>query len=741
MKFRLTALLAAMVVVPSAQADISFLTPDPTTSAAGASSGQAVTANTTRLQTDNRLYQALYSLSIASGAQDWTGELKEIEIPSDGIVTSAAVTSASTDNFFSSLSHPDSGDGEALLSGRNLYSYSSASSSGVSFSASLLTSVSGSIDSVVSGATVSGLAAYISGNQLLEDNDETSSGSGVYKGFRERSSRMGDIINSAPEYAGNIDFGYHVTASAASAGAASVDTTMGQAYLTYLKTGSSATRLGMVYIGSNDGMLHGFRADDSGTNNNQLEEVFAYIPEAVLPKLASLAMPSYNHQYTVDASPRVADAHDGSDWKTVLAGTTGTGGRSVFALDVTDPVTSFGTANVLWEISNESHNRTSGFGDLGYTLAQPSIVMLQDNSPYDDSDNDWVAVLSSGYDDANSDGTIDNNGVLYLIDIFTGSTVASVAAGSAGLSTPIAIDSSDSSDPDMAADIIYAGDLDGKLWKFSYDDSTDTWSSLVLFNAGQPITAKPQVVDHPDGGFMVFFGTGQYFQSGDENTTSGSPTSYRFYGIWDENDGTAAGTNLDQVSIILAGKFVNGIATEVDLDDPTAQFRITSESSGTDGWYMELINVDDPDSSNVMQERVVSEPLVRNDRVIFTTLIPDGTPYSGSGWVMEVDAITGSRLDEVALDLNGDGKFDDDDKVSIKTSGQGADISTQGGSELANISGLQSNVGLISTPNVISTANKEFKYLSGSSGEIETVQESTTSASFDKGRQSWQQLK
>ena len=44
--------------------------------------------------------------------------------------------------------------------------------------------------------------------------------------------------------------------------------------------------------------------------------------------------------------------------------------------------------------------------------------------------------------------------------------------------------------------------------------------------------------------------------------------------------------------------------------------------------------------SGFQGERVIANPLLRNGRVIFTTLIPDQDPcgFGGDSWLMELDA-------------------------------------------------------------------------------------------------------
>ena len=70
----------------------------------------------------------------------------------------------------------------------------------------------------------------------------------------------------------------------------------------------------MLYVGGNDGMLHGFSAADG-------KEKIAYVPRGVIGDLKKLADPKYNHQYFVDGSPMTGDVLDGSTWRTALVGT------------------------------------------------------------------------------------------------------------------------------------------------------------------------------------------------------------------------------------------------------------------------------------------------------------------------------------------------------------------------------------------------------------------------------------
>src|SRR5690606_18126125 len=91
-----------------------------------------------------------------------------------------------------------------------------------------------------------------------------------------------------------------------------------------------ADRTPMVYVGANDGMLHGFDAETG-------RERLAFIPGTVFPRLNALPQPDYSHLYYVDGSPNVGDVFINGAWRSVLVGGLGQGGQAVYALDVTDP--------------------------------------------------------------------------------------------------------------------------------------------------------------------------------------------------------------------------------------------------------------------------------------------------------------------------------------------------------------------------------------------------------------------
>jgi type IV pilus assembly protein PilY1 len=97
----------------------------------------------------------------------------------------------------------------------------------------------------------------------------------------------------------------------------------------------------VVYVATNDGLLHAFWADETSLENNEL---WALMPPAVMPGLLS-TFPS-SHQFLLDGSPvvrdviwdrSIANAADSTVWHTMLVAGYGPYGQGYYAVDVTNP--------------------------------------------------------------------------------------------------------------------------------------------------------------------------------------------------------------------------------------------------------------------------------------------------------------------------------------------------------------------------------------------------------------------
>lgn len=631
-------------------------------------SASALSINTGTISTNSRLYQASFV------GNDWTGELVSRQI-SDGSNNGNCTAS----NDVGAICAPEWSAAKQLdtqnwNSGREIITR--INDQAVSFR-------NKNIPKSLKQEIPSALLQFLRGRRNLE---QSKAGDNATITFRDRKTVLGDIVNSSPVFVGAPDrVRYPVTWTDALNGGENGQEATAGAYRNptagsdFVRANSGRTP--MVYVGANDGMLHAF---DSATGKERL----AYIPEAVIGKLGKLGDLNYNHEFYVDGNPIVGDAVINSGgspkWRSVLVSGLRAGGRSVFALDVTNPA-NFDEANAadieLWEFTDS---------DLGLTYSEPSIVRLHNGK--------WAAIFGNGYNSASQ------SAVFYVVDLSTGALLAKLDTGATpgngnpafanGLASVFPVDL----DGDFITDYVYAGDLYGNLWKFDLTSADPSkWkigfgtksAPESLFTAceanpctatnRQPITAKPQVGAHPYGldyGVMVYFGTGKYLEKGD--SAPDTDTQHSFYGIWDGDVFSA--TDSPPFATSVTHGFTRSrltsqsILTSVDKNGQT--FRVLSnnlvqyqqaddnDSATTDGankrgWVLNL-----PSGSG---EMVVTDATLRGKIVAFSTLIPSETPceVGGSGFFMVVDAATGGRTDFSALDVNGDRMFNSDDKVSV----------------------------------------------------------------------------
>ena len=464
---------------------------------------------------------------------------------------------------------------------RNIVTWNPTSKAAVDFTWANLSAGTNSQQTTLGTADV---VNYLRGDSSLEQ-DSTGNGPGT---FRYRQNKLGDIVNSSLLYMQPSDSGYSVLPTANGGGSA---------YTTFVNT-TKTTRTPMLYVGANDGMLHGFNASNGS-------EKFAFIPNSVYPNLKSLSDPNYGHHYFVDGPLTEGDAYIGSAWKNILLGSTGAGANSVFAVDVTAPDT-LSKSNVLWE-----YNSTNTDADMGNVLGAPAVVLMANGK--------WAAIFGNGYNSVNG------HAVLYIVDVQSGVLIQKIDTGvggttvatANGLSAPALL-------YNAGRQVIgaYAGDLQGNLWKFDLSNATDTtkWSTNSLFvakNASsviQPIVQRPLLAVHPLGGYMVMIGTGKYYETTDLATTA----IQSVYGIWDK-PGAAAVTGRSQLQAqVLTNVAVGGVSLGRTLTSNTVVW------ASQRGWYIDYL---DPG------ERTVGDLLLqKNILLLATSLTPNTTdPCAGGG--------------------------------------------------------------------------------------------------------------
>ncbi len=361
--------------------------------------------------------------------------------------------------------------------------------------------------------------------------------------LRARAGVLGDIINSSPTFVGApVASAYPDTFSDALYGGSSPETVSYSSYVS-----SKATRQNVVYIGGNDGLLHGFRSGsysttgtyDSSTNDGN--EVLGFIPGGLLAagsNIDALTSPTYGHDYFVDATPGVGDLFYGGAWHTWLVGGLGYGGAEIYALDITDP-TQFSESNAASLVIGDWTN--AGLSHLGKTVGIPVIARLHNG--------DWAVIFGNGLDSGTSAGIY-----IGLVDPTTGAvTYKFLDTGVGSTSSPdgIAYVTTADLDGDHIADYLYAGDLQGNVWRFDLTSNDSTqWSVSEFGNGGptplfvakdsggtiQPITTAIAVSAVKTGTVyrvVLYFGTGQQIPK-----TNSAPNQYAsgtqtFYGIWD----------------------------------------------------------------------------------------------------------------------------------------------------------------------------------------------------------------
>lgn len=545
-------------------------------------------------------------------------------------------------------------------------------------------------------------------NYLRGDTSNEESNGGI---FRDRKSVLGDIIDSAPVAVGPPNAPYPDVWPGSAA-------ENGVTYSSFKQT--YANRMSMIYLGANDGIMHGF----SSTNG---QELLGYVPSSLYSKLNQLTDPDYSHKFYVDGTVTVVDAFVNGQWRTILVGNLRGGGQGIFALDVTDP-TNFLESNagslVKWEFTDQDD------ADMGLSYSQASIVRL--------TNGQWAAIFGNGYNNTSNDGNASTTGnaVLYIVNLHTGALIKKLDTGVGasddplgqgrpnGLSTPSVVDING----DYIADIVYVGDIFGNLWKidisssnpnnwdFSFKQGTANAPLFVAINAQnehQPITIRPTVsrVSFSSSTFQIYIGTGRYLTFSDRTDTS----IQSVYALRDDNTSPISSrSDLVEQTIFLQANNTRSVSNN-------------QLANNSRGWYMDLI------VNGVAEgERIISDMIFINGKLIFATTIPSDDPceYGGTGWLMEVNALTGSRLNYNVFDVNGDGAINSGDSTSYTDGG--------GNSVTVPVSGIKSEVGLISSPAILNAGSIEYKYLPGTSGGIQKVTESPGNQAY--GRQSWRQL-
>lgn len=475
-------------------------------------------------------------------------------------------------------------------------------------------------------ARVDELVNYMRGNTTKEG-----------KLFRVRvNGVLGPIVNSTPWLQGRLS------------GALFNDAFFPEgtpSYRQHLLTKAATNSL--LWVGANDGMLHGFNAETG-------VPVLSYVPSPLAGRLSSaLSVTNTSAVSLMDGSPYTGDvlvgAGEDQRWATYLFASLGRGGKAVFALDVTTPaeLTEANAAEVFrWMFT------ASDDADLGYQLqdvvrhptsGQASPIAYLNNGQFG-------LLVPNGYRPSTG------RPALFILPVSGPVTLSSTAGGKSWKDAsgnpvyrklvPLTADTDNGLmgatwvdiDNNGTADVVYATDLKGRVWKFDIRSSNpQEWGSALvsrttttaqngdsqvveqaipLFtaldadNQPLPITTPPAVFFPNFGGTMIGFGTGRSIEGADFPDTS---TVQRFFAVWDK--GRYAGDRVNPPIEAAAG--VTAVLNEL----PSLQATRTRNGASVPTFIKRVLRRD---------------PTTREVYLIQTET--DGTPVTKDGQEVRVDA-------------------------------------------------------------------------------------------------------
>jgi type IV pilus assembly protein PilY1 len=583
-------------------------------------SGSSATVNekeSAKVETSSQAFFAFYNPS------NWTGTVTaNTLIDTAGVVTVSSVANWDAACLLTGTASgtPLAGGGCAttniagptsatpVSTGRVMLTWDTLNNVGIPFEfASLNSNQQATLDALDATQTGSRLN-FLRGSRTNEIN---TSGVGLY---RFRASVLGDIVDSSPSWVGPPILPYTATWTDRLQPSTTMAENSGtQNYVQYVTAETS--RANIVYVGANDGFLHGFRAGslDSGgnlittTTPNDGREVLAYMPGSTLQSAAFPTVPAtlppsctdhshtqslvqnihgvtpafstnplcvdsnldltsaqYGHNFFVDATPGTGDLFYNGVWHTWLVGGLGAGGAAIYALDITNP-SNFAETNASslvvgeWNPSTITCSSSCG-GNLGNTFGTPQIRRLHNGQ--------WGVIFGNGIGSSTGDAgiyvmTINVSGSGALSETFHYLSTGHAGGNGIAYVTPVDLDG------DHVTDYVYAGDLKGNIWRFDLTNANPAlWAaaSTPLFTtpSGQPITTQLLAISSAASGpqrLMIEFATGQRVQLTNTNAVSYASGTQAIYGIWDWNFSAWNAMSGTQYASLAATTAATGLAS------------------------------------------------------------------------------------------------------------------------------------------------------------------------------------
>ncbi|MDH0864214.1 PilC/PilY family type IV pilus protein [Mitsuaria sp. GD03876] len=549
--------------------------------------------------------------SVAAGTANYASQFDAATWSGDVIASSLNVSGTSisaTDVWRFSTKLDAQASGTGWKTNRLMVTVNDSTKAAVPFLLGNLSNAqSTSLNTSYRGGDAQDYLNYLRGDRTQE---QSSTVNGSSKKYRDRSSLVGDIVNAKLIVVGPPSLNLSEVSN--------------PGYSAY--KAAKSRRPNVVIAGTNQGVVHVIDGSLSGATAGR--ELFAYIPSAVFAGptntpavngLQSLGNPNFNHYFMVDAPPVTMDVDfgntvggSGSDWRSIVVGGLGKGGKMIYALDVTDldptamTTETIAATKVLWEFTE---------ADMGYTFGQPLVTRTAAHG--------WVVIVPAGH----NNGSGKNH--LYIINARTGTLITridtpagvTVTDDDGSGASPSGMTQVTAFYPDLTslvAESVYAGDLRGSVWRFDLRNTPFPQGIKVAratdqANATQPITTRVLPVIQPETGrrFMVF-GTGKMLSANDINSTQ----LQRMYAI---ADGSAGKFNVAS-DLPASVSYPIGNAKLRQLTDVTQP--ITIDYTQQMGWYLNVAN----------GYRVVTDPTYFGGIVVFTATVPNNSnPCSPSG--------------------------------------------------------------------------------------------------------------
>ena len=618
----------------------------------------------------------------------------------------------------------------------------------------------------------------------VRSQEQTATPAGL---LRARAGVLGDIVNSSPTWVGPPSlnypspfedklYGISNSTLAENGGSAQKYSGVTSSFSTTL-----ATRMNVVYVGSNDGFLHGFRAGSFAADgityvatNNDGREVVGYMPSTVLgnSNAVNLTSPLYGHNYFVDATPGTGDLFYNDLWHSWLVGGLGAGGKEIYILDITDPtglVTSgsaFSESNAAslvkgsWTSATLTCTTVGGTavtscGDnLGYTYGTPLIRRLHNGK--------WAIIFGNGFGSTNYHAGV----FIGLVDSTTGAVSfkwLDTGVGTSATPNGIAYMSSADLDGDRVTDYLYAGDLLGNVWRF---DLTSTniadWevskfgqpAATPLFTAKigtvvQPITTKIAVTATTTGGsqrVILGFGTGSITPFTTAAAATYATGTQTVYGIWDWDmaNWNAGRTTANAVTIpssvatyaslaqvttspyrtfaranLYQNTFVTQTSTRRTLATSTVCWNGSAACGSGNNQYGWYLDLPDTNEQIIYSPIFSAGDLFVNTTIPPVTTITQCTPQLPSGWTLGLDMASGGGSPQNI--------FPDSSDSFVVTSGN------------SSIVGIKQNS--VGTPYIVSVGSQQYIVNTDVTGGAADITKFNPQGGVTVKRMTWEQIR